>query len=205
MVMVMSLPMTRNATWLTDLRNDRVHLARHDGRAVLPRREIDLAEAGARPGRHETKVIGNFRERHRARFDSARHRHERVRVLRGVDEIARLCELHAGYLAQHGDDAPQVRFVRVDAGADGRAAHIERAHLVHGLAHAHGVAPHGVGIGAKLLSQPDRHGVLHLRAAHFDDVVKFRGICPQTRHAAGPARSPAFSEGAASSSFRRWE
>lgn len=31
---------------IDDLRNDRVHLARHDRRAVLPRREIDLAEAG---------------------------------------------------------------------------------------------------------------------------------------------------------------
>ena len=98
-----------------DLRNDRIHLARHDGRAVLPRREVDLAEAGARTGRHEPEIVRNLRERHGAGLDGARDRDERVRVLRGVDEIGRLRQRHAGNLAQNGDDPAQVCFVGVDA------------------------------------------------------------------------------------------
>ena len=40
--------------------NDRIDLSGHDGRTVLPCREIDFTETGSGAGGHEAKVIGNF-------------------------------------------------------------------------------------------------------------------------------------------------
>ena len=42
------------------LRNNRVYLARHDGRTILLCRKVNLMEAGAGTGGHEAKVIGNL-------------------------------------------------------------------------------------------------------------------------------------------------
>ena len=154
------------------LGDDGVDLPRHDGGAVLPGRQVDLAEAAAGAGGHEPQVVGHLGQVDGAGLNRAGHGHEPVQVLGGVDEVGGLHQLKPGDLGQVGDDAAQIPLVGVDAGADGGAPHVEAAHLVLGPLEAGDVPAHRPAVGPELLPQTDGHRVLHLRAAHLEHVVK---------------------------------
>ena len=72
-----------------DLGDDRVHLARHDRRARLLGRQVDLAQAAARARRQQPQVVADLRELDRQALHARRVEDERLRVLRRLDQIRR--------------------------------------------------------------------------------------------------------------------
>ena len=69
--------------------------------------------------------------------------------------------------------------VGVEAGAGGRAADAQAAQALGRAPDALGVALHGPGIGAELLPQPHRHGILQVGAPRLDHVVELDGLVAQ--------------------------
>ena len=60
-------------------------------------------------------------------------------------------------------------WVRVDAGADGRATECDFGQFIERLLHAFSSALDLSGIAEELLAESDRRRVLEMRAAGFDD------------------------------------
>ena len=159
-----------------DLRDDRIHLSRHDRGAVLLRRKVDLVEAAARTGGHETQVVTHLREVDGAGLDGTGDGHETVEVLGGVHEVEGLHELEAG---DHGEiryDAAEVHLVRIDTRADGGAAHVQTAHLVLCTLQAGNISTYGLTVGPELLSESNRDRVLQLSAAHLQDIIELLSL-----------------------------
>ena len=73
-----------------------------------------------------------------------------------------------------------------DAGADRRRAHVDLADQHGRLLQPLLVLAEHDGVGAELLAQRHRHGVLQLGAPHLQDVLEFLGLClesaAQQRH-----------------------
>ena len=63
--------------------------------------------------------------------------------------------------------------MRIDAGANGRAAEPKFAQRIAGMANVVNGLADGDAVGGKLLAQADRHRVLHVRAARLHYVMKF--------------------------------
>src|SRR5690606_8953367 len=110
------------------LGDDGVDLARHDARARLHRRQVDLGEAGTRTAREQAQVIADLRQFDRNTLEHAGHQHERARVLCRVDQVRAGDEIEAGNLAECATYGLGVAGVRVDARADRGGAHVDLAH-----------------------------------------------------------------------------
>src|SRR5690606_16159168 len=82
------------------LRDDRVHLSGHDARAGLHRRQVDLAETGARPAREEAQVVADLRELDGDALQHARELDERTGVRRRFDQVGARDEGQAGDVRQ---------------------------------------------------------------------------------------------------------
>ena len=167
------------------LRDHGVHLAGHDGGTVLPGGQADLSEAGTGAGGHEPQIVGDLGQGDGTVPHCRGHGGEAVHVLGGVDQIRGLPELRVHVGGQGLGDVAEVGAVGVEAGADGGAAHVDGQQLMAGVGHPAEAPADGGGIGLELLAQPDRHGVLQLGAAHFQNVVELLCLQVQSPHQGG--------------------
>ena len=152
-----------------DLGDHRVDLARHDRRAGLLGRQVDLAQAAARAGRQQPEVVADLRELDRQALHARGVEDERLRVLRGLDEVGREVDREPGDPGQVLGALLRVPGRRVQAGADGGGAHVDFAeHVLDPLERLH-LAGQRLAKRRELLAEGHRHRVLELRAAHLDD------------------------------------
>ena len=96
MVMVMSLPTTWKATWLTTSGHDRVDLARHNGRTGLHGGQVDFVQAAPWSRSHEAQSRGHLGQVNRADFQCSRQSYVDVGILRGINHVFRLLQRQSG-------------------------------------------------------------------------------------------------------------
>ena len=127
-VIVASLPMTCAATIAAASGNHRIHLARHDAAARLQRRQRDLAEPGERPAVHPAQVVRDLHQADGDRLQLAGQLHRRVLRGHATRSSSRLgANATPVSVAQLLREARAELRMRVDAGADRRAALRQRA------------------------------------------------------------------------------
>ena len=87
-----SLPITWAQIWQTTSGSDRVDLARHDRRARLQVRDVDLGQPGPRARSHQPQVVADLvqadrdRAQHSARGDQSVARSGRLEMIAGLGE-----------------------------------------------------------------------------------------------------------------------
>ena len=162
-----------------NLGDDGVNLTRHDGGTVLLCGKVDLAEAGARSGRHKAQVVTHLGEVHGTALYDAGYHCVAVKVLRRINGIIALHELLTGNRGHVLDDAVEVGAVCVETGTDCGSAHVEGANLFLRGIKALNIAADGARISVELLAETNRHGVLKLGAAHLNDGVELLGLFAQ--------------------------
>ena len=154
----------------------RVDLARHDGGAGLVLGNGELVEAGARPAGVPAHVVGDLHEGAGERAQRAARRHHRIVRRQGRELVGRRHEGQPGRGRKAGRDLGAERGVRVEPGADRRAA--ERQPI-----EARQRAPDA---GERIvdlrhpardrLAERERRRVLQVGAADHHDVVEGRGL-----------------------------
>ena len=154
-----------------DLGDHRVHLARHDRRARLHRRQLDLVEAAARSGREQAQIVADLRDLHGGALQhaptSGRTRRRPASPRPGRRRRRRAAPLTSAQPLHHRLGVPGRA---VDAGADRRRAQVDVQQEPRRLAQARlRVADHRR-VGAELLAERHRHGVLLFGASHLEDV-----------------------------------
>ncbi len=158
-----------------------VHFARHDARARLVFRYRELADAAARARGEQADIVSDLHKRGGHRVECAVHLHERVVrgerfefVWRGHKREARV----VGDLLSNAFRKPDAG---VEAGADRRAA---GGQLIEARQRGEEALLSGADlmrVRADLVAEPQRDGVLHVRAAQLDDVMKLFGFLLQRR------------------------
>ena len=132
-------------------------------------------EAGTGSGGHHPKVVGNFGQVHRTGFHSGRGGHKAVQILSGIDQVFGLAQIQPGDGGQVGNNGADITFIRIDAGADSSAAHIDVHELVRDMGHTPQIPLYHGTVGAKFLTQTDRNCILHLGAFPFSAVRQSAG------------------------------
>src|SRR5215217_4190467 len=82
------------------LRNRGIHLARHNARARLKCRQLDLVEACVWPGIQQTQIVCDLRQLDRKTRQTSRHRHEVAETLLQCYTLLRLYERQTGELTK---------------------------------------------------------------------------------------------------------
>ena len=93
--------------------------------------------------------------------------------------VAGLFDGQAGHLGELGSREFGELRVRVDAGADGSAAEGDFTQLLLRRLRALYAALDLAGVTDELLAEPDRGGVLQMRAAGLDDAPELFGLLLQ--------------------------
>ena len=171
------------------LGDDRVHLPRHDRRARLEVRQVDLAQPRARARAHPAQVVGDLRQSDRdgpqlpGQLDEAIARALRLEVVAGLGQR----QARAG--GELRDHAPTEAGRRVDAGADGRPAQRQLGDAREGGVQALDAEPHLRRVATELLAERDRRRVHEVRAARLHDIGELGGLALRGRWRG--AREPA--------------
>src|SRR5690606_5992273 len=160
------------ASLVHDFRDHGIHLARHDARAWLHGRQVDLCEPGAWSTRKQAQVVAYLRQLDRDTLEDARNEHERTRVLRRLDEVRARDQLESRHLAQCATDGLGVARIGVDPGADRGCTHVDLAHEFRRFPQTLDIFADGHAVGAELLPERHRHGILQLRTTHLQHVVE---------------------------------
>ncbi len=158
------------------LGNRRVHLPRHDGAAGLDGREPHLVEARARSAREQPQIAGDLAEVDRERAQLPAERGRVAHALHELDAVLALAQVESGDRPQVLDHEPRILGLGVDPGADGGAADPQVAQVIRRALDAPAVALDRSTVGAELLAEPDRHGVLEVRAPRLEDVVELLSL-----------------------------
>ena len=143
-----------------NLRDNRVDLSGHDGRAVLHGRKDDFRKARFRAGGKEPQVIGHFGQADCACLQRAGNRGKAVRVLGCVKQVPGLIQRVAGQLRQIRNHVGQVSSRNIDCRTDCRAAKIDAVHFLGGQADAVCRAFYHGGVAAEGLAEAHRNRVL---------------------------------------------
>ena len=159
-----------------NLRNDRIYLARHNGRAVLFRRKADLRKTGFRSGGKEAEIIAHFGEIHSTGFQRSGNSHKTVQVLRRIKQIVGLHKRISGERSQIRNNVVQIFFRHVDGGSDCGSSEVNAQHLTADIRNSFSVTLCHDRIGMERLTQAHRNRVLQLRAPHLNDIIKFIGL-----------------------------
>ena len=138
----------------------------------LARRQSDLGEARARPGGHQQQVLGDLGQVDGETAQGGRDGEHRRHRLRRVDEMLGGAQLEAGLLGEVLDHELDVLGLRVQACADGSGADVLLEQQVGGLRDALSRSADRQRVRRELLAEPDRHCILHVRAARLQDVVE---------------------------------
>jgi hypothetical protein len=109
-------------------------------------------------------------------LQGARQLHERAAVLRRLDQVDRADQWQAGQPGQVAARGRDIPGGGVEHRADGRGAQVDLVQQQHGFAQPCPVLADHQGVGAELLAERHRHGVLQLGAAHLQDVVELLGL-----------------------------
>ena len=153
-----------------DLWDDRVHLARHDRRALLELGQEDLREPGARPGAEETKVVGDLRQADGDGLERAGGLDEPVAGGLALERIRRRGDGQPRVGREVGAHAGRELRMRVQPGADRRPAERDLAEPRERRLDPRPALTHLSGVAAELLAERDGHRIHPVRAAGLDDV-----------------------------------
>ena len=163
------------------LRDDRVDLPRHDGRAGLERRKADLTDAVARAGRQPSKIVDDLEHRRRNGLQNTRGIH--VGVLRRLclEVVLRLAEGIPGPSAHDldcsGGEALRSVDTRPDSGpAERQLQEVRESGLdpLDALAHLGGIA-------GELLTESNRRRILKVCPAGLQYVVELDSFGGEAR------------------------
>src|SRR6185437_1434283 len=154
------------------LGDGRIDLAGHDRRSRLYRRQRDFVETRAWTAHHDTEIARDLAE------IECQHLHRRAEgsgvthALHELDSIRTCAEVsvHNGIEVLHHQRG--ILWLDVDAGADGAAADSQITQIVGGLVHALEIPRERSGECSELLSQPDWHRVLKVRASGLHYTVE---------------------------------
>ena len=157
------------ARLIEHLGDDGVDLARHDRRARLTHRQMQLVQAAARSRCHEAEVVREFDEDECRILERGGEIGERVRVVRRIDDILRRTVLLARDLREPFGDRLDIGGLSVQSRTDSGAAHVDRVDVPLNVADAAHGAAHGGRVRAHLLSQRDGDSVLQMGTSHLED------------------------------------
>src|SRR5699024_8210791 len=124
----------------------------------------------------KAEIVGDLGKSNGASLNSSGNGHKGIQVLGRVDQVEGLDKIHIRNLHQVGNDPFQIGLVGVDACSDSGTAHIQSAHLIHGLIHTVDIPHNGYRVSMEFLAETDGNRVLHLGPSHFDHMVEFRRL-----------------------------
>src|SRR5690606_40257862 len=154
------------------LKDGRVDLAGHDARTGLHRGQADLVQAGCRPGGQQAQVVDDAYQVLRQRAERRAEVDEVLLRLHRLEQVVRPVQLKAGELLQLLNHSRGVLRMGVEARTYGSAADTQPAQPIRRIGDLIRITLDGTRIRAKLLAQPDRYGVLQMRAPRLHHVVE---------------------------------
>ena len=178
-----SFPMTRYATMLVTSGMTGFTLPGMIDEPGCVGGQVDLVQAAARTGRQQPQVVADLGELDREALQHRRVEHERLRVLRRLDEVARQLDRHPGDLRQ----MRRRTSARIPSGAL-RPVPIAVppmliSHSTFSMFCSAVISSlERLGERVELLAERHRHGILQLRPSHLEDVA--RTPSPFARNAA---------------------
>ena len=187
-------PQDLEADHVEHLAHHRVDLARHDRRPGLHGGQLDLRDPGRGARGQEAQVVGDLPEVERQIAQRAGHVREIGGAHRDLDQVGRGAEPQACLPGQLPRHEAGVARVGVQPGPRGRGPQVETAQRLRRLFDPDPGAPHDRGVGAELLAEHDRHGVLKVRARRFHGAPELSRQGPQ-RGLAFEKRKPQPGEG----------
>ena len=137
-----------------------VDLAGHDGRASLARGQLDIAHASLRAGRQQAQVIADLGQLDGNALQDARDVGKGTGIASGGNQVAGLDDRHARDFGQRLGHGISVAHRRIDAGANGGAAHVHFAHQIGRFTQTLLIVSDHCGKCCEFLTQSHRHGVL---------------------------------------------
>ncbi|CAM2158157.1 conserved hypothetical protein [Paraburkholderia tropica] len=149
-----------------------VHLARHDRAARLVLGNRQFAETAARAAREPANVVGDLHEARGHGLERAVREHERVGGGHHLELVGRRDEGHARELRDGFGHLVRELRMRVQAGADRRAALREFVEMRQRGFHMLDAVIELRDVARELLAERERRGVLQVRAADLDDVAE---------------------------------
>ena len=155
-----------------NLRDNRVDLSRHDRGTVLHRRQVDLAEAGARTAGQKTQIVAHLGKVDGAGLERTRNIHKAVEVLRSIKQILRLHQRVACDSGECRNNVVEIIVRSIDGRADRGSAEIDRIEIFAGAVDAADVTLNHRCVSVEALAETHRDSVLKLCSSHFQDVVK---------------------------------
>ena len=132
----------------------------------------DIPEPGVRARAQQPKVVGQLREFDGQPAQGPREADEIVVTLGHLEVVERRPQLPTCRFPQGRHHVEPVRRIGVDAGPQGGGAQVRREQPVGGLVEGVDGLLDGGPVGAELLTQPDGHGVLQMRAPRLDYAIE---------------------------------
>ena len=157
----------------------RIDLARHDGRARLVLRQLELAKAATGPGSQESDVLGDFEERRRQGVQRAVGLNDGVVRGERLELVRRRDEFVACQLADLGCNGFCEALERVDAGAYGRTALGEHPQMWESGFDSFDAVGKLLDISRKLLAKGQWRRVLQVGAANLNEVFELLALFVQ--------------------------
>jgi hypothetical protein len=155
--------------------NHRIDLARHDRRARLQGRQLDLAQARERPGIHPAQVVADLHQRAGQHVELSRQFHRRILRRDAFEQVVRLGEFRPAGLRQGGAGTARETRIGVDAGSDRGAAERQALQALERVEQPLLRRLQLRRPGAHLLRHGQRHCIHQVGAAGLDDIAQLRG------------------------------
>ncbi len=163
------------------LGHDRVDLAGHDRRARLQRRQVELAQPGARSRAHPAQVVADLGQADRHHPQLARHLDQAIARRVRLERVAGHRQRLPGQRGQLGDDPRAPPRWCADAGADRGATEGHLGHRRQRRPHTRVPAPHLRRVSGQLLPHGHRRGVHQVGPPGLDHVGQIGGPGRQRR------------------------
>ncbi len=154
----------------------RVDLAGHDGTARLPVGKLHFVETAARAAAQPADVVRHVEQRHRHHAELAVTLDQAVALSVRLEVIDGFVKREAGLLGEHLARAARELWMRVDAGADRRAADRQFEDRIDRFLGATNRQLQLPSEPADFLAQTNRRRVGEMRAADLDDLVPLLGL-----------------------------
>ena len=168
------------ANLVGNLRNHRVHLARHDRRSRSLRRKINLVQSAARTRSHQSQVVANLRQLNSQTLQSRRIANISASIRSSLHQVLSRNEVLARELAQVGSTKLGKTRHRIQSSTDSRTAHVDLVQQLHVALQVQNLLLQVVGISIKLLTESHRHSILQLGAPHLYRVVIFLSLIAES-------------------------